>query len=41
MTARESLWARIQRLFFGPDPGAGRAPASRAGDDMPYEILLE
>lgn len=41
MTAPESLWTRLQRLLFGPDPGAGRAPASRAGDEMPYEILLE
>jgi hypothetical protein len=41
MTARESLWTKVQRLFFGPDPGAGRAPASRAGDEVPYEILLE
>jgi hypothetical protein len=41
MTARESLWARLRELLFGPGPGAGRAPASRPGEDMPYEILLE
>ncbi len=41
MTARESLWTRLQRLFFGPDPGVGRAPASRPGGEMPYELLLE
>jgi hypothetical protein len=41
MTARDSLWVKVQRLFFGPGPGVGRAPASRAGDEMPYEILLE
>jgi hypothetical protein len=41
MTAPESLWTRLQRLLFGPDPGTGRAPATRAGDEMPYEILLE
>ncbi len=41
MTARESLWAKVQRLLFGPAPGMGRAPVSRHGDEMPYEILLE
>jgi len=41
MTARESLWAKLQRLLFGPNPGMGRAPVSRHGDEMPYEILLE
>jgi hypothetical protein len=41
MTAQESLWAKLQRLFFGPDPGMGRAPVNRPGDEMPYEILLE
>jgi hypothetical protein len=41
MTARESLWTKVQRLFFGPDPGMGRAPASRPDGEMPYEILLE
>jgi hypothetical protein len=41
MTPRESLWTKLQRLFFGPDPGIGRAPASRPGDEMPYEILIE
>ncbi|HUO68756.1 MAG TPA: hypothetical protein VMV37_14535 [Gammaproteobacteria bacterium] len=41
MTARESLWAKVQRLFFGPAPGLGKAPVSRPGDEMPYEILLE
>jgi hypothetical protein len=41
MTASESLWTKVQRLFFGPDPGMGHAPASRPGGEMPYEILLE
>jgi len=41
MTAPESLWTRLQQLLFGPGPGTGRAPATRAGDEMPYEILLE
>jgi len=41
MTARESVWTKFQRFFFGPDPGMGHATASRAGDEMPYEILLE
>jgi hypothetical protein len=41
MTASESLWTKLQRLLFGPGPGLGRAPASRRGDEMPYEILLD
>jgi hypothetical protein len=42
MTESASLWTRLQRLFFGPDPGSsGRAPAARAGERTPYEILLE
>ena len=42
MTASESLWARVQKLFFGPDPGvSGHAPARRADEQMPYEILLD
>jgi hypothetical protein len=41
MTAPEPLWTRLQRLLFGPDPGVGRGPVTRAGDEMPYEILLE
>jgi hypothetical protein len=41
MTAPESLWARLQRLFFGADPGMGRAPVRRRDGEMPYEILLE
>jgi hypothetical protein len=41
MTTSESLWTKLQRLILGPDPGIGRAPATRAGDEIPYEILLE
>jgi len=41
VTAPESLWTKVQRLFFGPDPGMGRAPAGRPGKEMPYEILLD
>ena len=41
MTARESLWTKLQRMLFGPDPGTGHASSSRPGDSMPYEILLE
>jgi len=41
MTAPDSLWTRLQNLFFGPSPGTGRAPVGRPGEDMPYEILLE
>ncbi len=41
MTARESFWAKLQQLLFGPGPGMGKAPVGRAGDEMPYEILLD
>jgi len=42
MTASESLWTRVQKLFFGPDPGvSGHAPVRRADEQMPYEILLD
>ena len=42
MTTSESLWTRVQRLLFGPNPGvSGHAPARRADEQMPYEILLD
>jgi ribosomal protein S27AE len=41
MTASESLWAKLQRFFFPNQGVSGRAPASRDGEQMPYEILLD
>jgi hypothetical protein len=42
MTPNDSLWARLQRLFWGPNHGlTGKVPGSSADGQMHYEILLE
>src|SRR5262245_1699436 len=42
MTSNDSLWSRLQRLFWGPSHGlAGKSPSSSGDGQMHYEILLE
>jgi hypothetical protein len=42
MTPNDSLWSRLQRLFWGPNHGlAGSTPGHTPDGQMHYEILLE